>query len=255
MHSQRFKKEFWSQVGGFEQILPLLDSLHDVAFFFKDLKSRHTMNNARAVASAGVASEEKTLGKIGYEFWYPERLALFMKQDQEVMRTGIPIINALCPTPERGSNAIIVFSKIALRGKAGEIVGLAGVWRETDSVQALPAAYGRFSAILEYIHAQYAESISVANLASELGLSRSQFSRSFRQLFGLSPYDYLKSVRVNAAALRMRETEMSMTEIALDTGFYDHSHFSKVFKSIMGLSPRDYRKKHGFRRLPVGSST
>ncbi|MEO0796088.1 MAG: helix-turn-helix domain-containing protein [Verrucomicrobiota bacterium] len=246
MNKQDFKRDFWDQVGPMDQLLPLLDSLHDTAFFFKDRQSRHTMNNLRAVASAGVATEAETIGKIGHEFWHSERMAIFVKQDEEVMRTGKPIINALCPTPERGSNAVIVYSKIPLRDAGGSIVGLAGVWREAESIGALPPAYSRLMDVIDLMHEHYAEPLQVKDMASQVGLSRSQFGRIFRQLFGLSPHDYLKSVRINAAAELLRETELKTTEIALQVGFYDHSHFSKVFKEILSLSPRDYRKKHSY---------
>lgn len=204
------------------------------------------MNNLRAVASAGVATEEETLGKVGYEFWNSEKVAIYLKQDEEVMRTGIPIINAFCPSPEQGSNAVIVFSKIPLRDKQGKIIGLAGVWRETESIRELPPTYKRLSGILKMIHEQYAEPLTVNDLAGKAGVSKSQFTRLFRKLFGLSPHDYLKSVRVNAAAHLLRETAKKTTEIALETGFYDHSHFTKTFKDIMGLLPREYKKRHSY---------
>ncbi|MBK1879069.1 helix-turn-helix domain-containing protein [Pelagicoccus mobilis] len=244
MNAKAFKKAFWDKVGNFDQILPLLDSLHDTAFFFKDLESRHTMNNQRAVASARVASEAETIGKVGDEFWYSDRVALYRKQDQEVMRTGKAIINAMCPTPEIGSNTAIIYSKIPLRDKEGKIVGLAGVWRETDSMSSMPHSYSKLAGIAEYLHSQFAEPITVEELAARVGLSRSQFNRLFRKLFGLSPYDYLKSLRISAASKLLRETDLKTTEVALLTGFYDHSHFSKVFKDLMELTPRAYRKMH-----------
>lgn len=246
MNPLQFKEDFFERVGNLDQILPLLDSLHDTSFFFKDRQSRQVMNNLRAVASAGVATEEETLGKIGYEFSYPDRMALYLKQDEEVMRTGVPILNAFCPTPERGSNAAIVFSKIPLRDQKGEIIGLAGVWREAGSISALPPAYHRLSKVVEKIHEHYAEPLAINELAAEVGMSRSQFGRLFRKLFGQSPRDYLSSVRVNAAAHLLNETDLKTTDIALQTGFYDHSHFSRAFKAIMSLSPREYRKQHAY---------
>ncbi len=247
MDPQRFKRDFWRQVEPFDQILPLLDSLHDTAFFFKDLESRHTMNNSRAVASAGVASEAETLGKVGYEFWYPDRIALFKKQDQSVMKSGIPIINALCPTPERGSSAVIIFSKIPLRNRKGRIVGLAGVWRETDALNTLPPEYRKMSQILEHIQVHYSDPLTIGDLADRANLSRSQFGRLFRKMFGLSPLDYLKSIRTNAAAILLRDTQLKTTQIAINTGFYDHSHFSRTFRQIMGVTPREFRKKNALR--------
>lgn len=180
------------------------------------------------------------------DFWYPERMALYLKQDEEVMRTGKPIINAFCLTPEPGSNAVIILSKIPLRDREGTIIGLAGVWREAESLSALPPAYNRLSGSVEMMHERYSEPLEVKDMAAKAGLSRSQFGRVFRKLFGLAPHDYLKSVRINAAAHLLSETELKTTEIALQTGFYDHSHFSRVFKEIMGLSPREYRKQNSY---------
>jgi AraC-like DNA-binding protein len=246
MNTKQFKRAFWDRVGPADQLLPLLDSLHDVAFFFKDRQSRQTMNSLRAVASAGVSTEEETLGKVGFEFWNSEKVAIYLKQDEEVMRTGIPIINAFCPSPEQGSNAVIIFSKFPLRDSKGAIIGLAGVWRETNSVSVLPPAYNRLSGILQMIHERYAEPLTVHEMAEKAGVSRSQFGRLFKKMFGLSPHDYLKSVRVNAAAKLLRETSKKTTDIALETGFYDHSHFTKTFTDIMGLVPRAYKKLHAY---------
>ena len=147
-----FKDDFMSRVGNFDQVLPLLDSLQDVAFFFKDRKCRMVMNDLRAVASCGVATEGETLGRIGHEFFSDERTALYLKQDEEVMSTGKPIINALCPTPEQGSNVMIVYSKIPLRNRRGRIIGLAGVWREVSGVASLPPTYGQLSGVIQLMH-------------------------------------------------------------------------------------------------------
>ncbi len=80
------------------------------------------------------------------------------------------------------------------------------------------------------IHERYAEPLVVTDMAAQVGMSRSQFGRVFRKLFGLSPRDYLTSVSVNAAAHLLSETELKTTEIALQSGFYDHSHFTREFK-------------------------
>ena len=50
--------------------------------------------------------------------------------------------------------------------------------------------------------------LTVENLAAEASLSRSQFNRLFRKLFGLAPYDYLKGLRISAASKLLRESEL-----------------------------------------------
>jgi transcriptional regulator GlxA family with amidase domain len=53
-------------------------------------------------------------------------------------------------------------------------------------------------------------------------------------------------VRVNAACRLLADPERKTTDIALETGFYDHSHFSRTFRRIMGLPPKTYRQQHKF---------
>jgi len=246
MDPTRIRQEFMDQVGNLDQMLPLLDSLADTAFFFKDKQKRLIMVNARMLASCGVATEAETIGKVGYEFFPTDKMAIYLKQDDEVMRTGKAIINAICPAPEPGSNSLIVYSKIPLRDNQGIVIGLAGVFREQEGVDSLPSSYGRLARVIENMHQRYAEPLKVKQLAEWAHLSPSQLTRQFRQLFGVTPHDYLTHVRVNAAARLLRETEQKTTEIALQCGFFDHSHFSRTFKKLMGATPRAYRLEHAY---------
>jgi AraC-like DNA-binding protein len=241
---RKFKKDFFSRLGDFSQIQPLLDSLHDIPFYFMDRKDRCVMNNLRTVALAGVASEEEMLGKTGYDFFPSDRVDIYHKQNHQVMRTGKPIINAIAPAPEKGSNAMTVYSKIPLRDKRGRIIGVAGAHREIKGLHSPSPTYGRLSRAVQMMHDHYAEQLTISELASIAGMSRSQFDRHFHRLFGSVPRDYLMRVRINAACHLLSETDRKTTEIALDTGFYDHSHFSRSFRRIIGMNPLAYRRKH-----------
>ena len=243
MNTLQFKGSFLKQVGDFRPLQQLLDLLPDVAFFIKDRKSRIVMKNRRCFECCGVSSEEETIGKVGHEFFSGELMALYLKQDRQVMKTGTPIINAMCPSPMKGSNAMIIFSKVPLRDRQGRIIGLAGLWREVKGLpQPLPRIRN-FSRAVEMMHARYAEPLAVKELAKIAGVSRSQFIRQFHRLFGAAPHEYLLRVRVNAAAHLLAESALKTTDIALQTGFYDHSHFSRTFRHFMGVSPSMYRRR------------
>jgi AraC-like DNA-binding protein len=241
----KFKRDFLCRVNGFEAFEQLFDLLPDVAFFVKDRKSRLICYNRRAVESCGfVNSEAAVIGKLGYEYYSAERMAMYLEQDRRVMETGVPIINGICPSPETGSNALIVFSKVPLRDRSGHIIGLAGVWREVRGLHAPPAAVNRLSQAVEIMHTRYAEALSMGELAKIAHLSVSQFGRQFHRLFGTTPREYLLRVRVNAAGRLLAETDRKTTDIALETGFFDHSHFSRTFRRLMGISPQTYRHRH-----------
>lgn len=249
MNPENFKRQFFDRVGDHRPFQDLLDLLPDVAFFVKDRQSRFVMNNARAVEVCGVESELETLGKQGYEFFSEDLMALYLAQDRQVMETGKPILNAICPAPEKASNELIIYSKVPLRDRAGRVIGLAGIHREIRGPQALAARLGRMARAVHMMHERYAEPLTIGSLAAEAGLSRSQFDRQFRLLFGTAPRDYLSRVRVRAACQLLIQSDAQVTHIAQRTGFYDHSHFSRTFRRIMGTNPLLYRRRHASQRL------
>lgn len=249
MNPENLKCDFFGRIGDFRPFQELLDLLPDVAFFVKDRQSRFVMNNARAVEVCGVGSEAETLGKQGYEFFSDDLMALYLQQDRQVMETGQPILNAICPAPEKGSDALIIYSKVPLRDNQGRIIGLAGVHREIRGLHAPATKFGRIARAVEMIHQRYAEPLTIGELAAAAGLSRSQFDRRFHRLFGTAPREYLARVRVRAACQLLIQTDDQVTQIALRTGFYDHSHFSRTFRRIMGTSPLGFRRRHASQRL------
>lgn len=247
MSPAKFKETFLRRVGDFGAFQGLLDLLPDVAFFVKDRQSRFVMNNVRAVECCGVASEEETIGKTGREFFSENHMAMYLNQDRQVMLTGRPIINAICPAPEKGSNALIVFSKFPLRDRRGKIIGLAGIWREVRGLRAPPPTLSGISRAVEMMHECFGEPLGIGELAGAARLSRSQFGRQFHRLFGTSPREYLLRVRINAACRLLAETDRKTTDIAQETGFFDHSHFSRTFRRFMGVRPHVYRRRHSIR--------
>ncbi len=84
------------------------------------------------------------------------------------------------------------------------------------------------------------EFFGVEQFAHELGMSRSNFYKKFRDLTGLSPAAYVKLKRLNGAARRIMEGEGNITEIAFDVGFSDVSYFSRCFKEQFGCPPSKF---------------
>jgi len=240
----RYKQQFMNRVSGFDTYQQLLDLLPDVAFFIKDRESRLVMVNLRAVEAFGVSSEEEVLGKLGHEFIDERLMALYLEQDQQVMETGRPIIDAICPSPTKGSNQLIVFSKFPLRDQSGRIIGLAGIWRDVRGLYAPPPTVSRISRSVEMMHERYGEDLRIGDLAAAAHLSTSQFRRYFHRLFKVSPQRYLSRVRINAACRLLAETDRKTSDIAMATGFFDHSHFSRTFRRLTGLTPLGYRRRH-----------
>ena len=245
MTPAQFKKAFLRRIGDTRLFEQLLDLLPDVAFFMKDRQGRFVMHNRRSCEYCRVRTEAETLGKTDYDFFPEGRSKMYVEGDRQVMRTGKPIINAIAPAPEEaGSDRLIIYSKVPVKDRRGRIIGIAGFHREIEGLRAPPKTFGRLSRVVEIMHERYAEPLSTRDLADEARLSRSQFDRHFRRLFGTTPREYLLRVRVDAACRLLTDTDRKTTDIAQEAGFYDHSHFSRTFRRITGVTPGDFRRMH-----------
>jgi AraC-like DNA-binding protein len=88
---------------------------------------------------------------------------------------------------------------------------------------------------------RYFESPSVADLARAAGLSRAHFSREFRRAFGESPHAYLLTRRLERAAVLLRTTDRSVTDICFSVGLQSVGSFTTSFTRTYGVSPTAYR--------------
>jgi AraC family transcriptional regulator len=88
--------------------------------------------------------------------------------------------------------------------------------------------------------------LSLQEIAAELDLSVSHFSRAFRTSVGLPPHQWLLRQRVSAAKQLMAVRGLSLAEIAISAGFANQSHFTRVFSTLVGVSPGMWRREaHG----------
>jgi AraC-like DNA-binding protein len=78
---------------------------------------------------------------------------------------------------------------------------------------------------------------SVSDVAAQLGLSPSQFSRAFKTTTGFPPHRWQLNQRIAKAQELMRYGGLPLSQIALATGFTEQSHFTRVFKKVVGVSP------------------
>ena len=83
----------------------------------------------------------------------------------------------------------------------------------------------------------------VAKLARECGLSASHFTRALRRSVGMAPHQWLLSLRVERAKEQLLNSDASLSEIAIDSGFADQSHFTRVFMKHVGSSPGQWRRE------------
>ena len=83
--------------------------------------------------------------------------------------------------------------------------------------------------------------MTLESVAAHVHLNPSYFSTMFRQATGSTFKEYLSMVRVEESKRLLANTDYSLIDIAVATGFQDQSYFSKVFKRYTGLTPGQYR--------------
>ena len=96
--------------------------------------------------------------------------------------------------------------------------------------------------VLDYVHANLASSLSLAELAGVARLSPQHFSLAFRNATGLTPHRYVTRARVGEAERLLAAGRMTVAEVALAAGFASQSHFTQVFRKVTGTTPRRHQR-------------
>lgn len=109
-------------------------------------------------------------------------------------------------------------------------------------------AFGRLSPTREQrakelLASQLDENISVAEVASACGLSRTHFTRAFRQTTGTTPHRWVQQFKVDRVKQMLRGTALPIAEVAAACGFADQSHLTRTFRQWVGLTPAAWRRQ------------
>jgi AraC-like DNA-binding protein len=101
----------------------------------------------------------------------------------------------------------------------------------------------RVGQLIRTLEREYTEPWTLEQLAERAHLSRSSLMRTFRKATGQAPIDYLISRRIEAAMRDLQQTQRSVTEVALDSGFSDSNYFARQFRRVCGCAPSDFRRR------------
>lgn len=116
----------------------------------------------------------------------------------------------------------------------------------TEAKQGKNADYACLNAMLSFVQQNYAEKLSLAQIASAGAIGQSKCCRLFARYIGQTPNDYLNSCRLQKCTELLKGTDMTVTEIALATGFCGSSYLAELFRRQYGITPTGYRKSKIF---------
>jgi transcriptional regulator GlxA family with amidase domain len=95
--------------------------------------------------------------------------------------------------------------------------------------------------IQDLMHGSFHTPLRLEELAAQSGISVRSLNRRFRRATGRTPMQYLQQIRLDNAKELLRASNLSIAEVAFNSGFADCSYFSAQFKKAVSLSPRSYR--------------
>ena len=105
------------------------------------------------------------------------------------------------------------------------------------------AQVDQINGIVNRITNNMTEQLSMADLAAELGMSESRFSRFFRRSTGNSFTDFVNRVRINSACHLLMQTDHYVTDICYQVGFNNVANFNRRFLEIKGMTPSEFRRQ------------
>jgi len=198
------------------------DCISDVVFFIKNARGEYVVVNQTMLDRCGLRDKAEVIGHKADEV-YPQPLGRgYRSQDEQVLRTGQPILNQLelqlYPT---GGTGWCLTNKLPLLGKNGRVVGLVGVSQDIRTPAEKGEDYTAIAETIRHIHANFGKPLKVGSLSALAGLSAYQLEQRFRRIFQITVGQFIQKVRMDAAVRRLRETGESIAQIALDCGYSD----------------------------------
>ena len=186
----------------------------------------------------------------------PERLAVLGADDSELLcETSTPTLSSIrFNTRHIGFKACMLLDKLMYGAQipesgrrlsyTGENV-VARVSTETASIS--PKAFNaRFTAFVRTrLEASEIANLSIANIATTIGISRRQLEIDFKRETGRTVHDEIVRLRLERAAHLLTSTQYPLAAIASDCGFANDSHLCKLFKAAYATTPTTYRKRVG----------
>lgn len=113
----------------------------------------------------------------------------------------------------------------------------------SSAKQKTPVLQDSFTKVLDYIEKNLTQDITIDQLSQIAAMNRYYFSTFFKKHMSESPVQYITRKRINLAIQLLKNNNLSVLEVALQSGFNNAANFNRAFKQLTGYSPSEYRKK------------
>lgn len=223
-------------------IMPLINSLSNITFFIKNRKTEYLLVNHCFLERSGFTDFSDIIGKTSDEVFQCQYGSSYKDQDLSVIESQRHIFNRLeLHNYNNGLMGWCMTSKIPVFDTSLGIVGLVGISVDLQEDRVVRTDLNvRLNRVLDYVNDHFNGAISTEKLASIAQLSVSQLNRQFRDIFMMTPLQFIQKKRFEHA-VHLLSKDISITEVSMQCGYIDHSAFSRKFKEFTNMTPSEFK--------------
>jgi len=199
---------------------------------------KNTLRDSESYDYYGVKFNYELLDKRLAELCSIDKFPISLKLSDASFKIAVDIFERLIEESELGEGRI--GNRLYLQSMVEQLVIIA--LRELDAKNS-SAGSAFLNKALGYLYTHFFENITVNDAAQFMGYTPNYFNTIFRKSIGMPFGIYLRDMRLKYAANLLKSSELSITEIAMESGFESSAHFSRSFREKYGMPPKDYRKQ------------
>jgi len=236
------RHDIFAAVPGLAVMEALFERLSDQTFCIKNSRRCYVSANTAFVIRTGLPGKSTVLGRKASEVFPPLLAAGYEHQDDAVFATGKAFRDKLeMATNQDGTTGWYLTQKQPILDPRGRVIALAAVSTDLELPASADPRLQALALAVDRIRTDFSSPLRISELAQAAWMSVSQFERKMYSVFRMSPRRLLTRTRVEAAAKALRETQLPLSQIACDCGFYDQAQFCRQFRMISGMPPGRYR--------------
>jgi AraC-like DNA-binding protein len=160
----------------------------------------------------------------------------------------VVLISWASEMPRLAANSLLTGVRAILRKpfSVGDLVGVVRrlTRRPRKRPRPSPAVVEKIKRVLTFLGGPRENPATLGELATTAAMSRSHFSHTFHTVAGMALRDYVRDLRLQHAHRLILNSPLSLTDVAIDSGFYDLPHLDKAFRQRIGVSPQEYRSRY-----------
>ena len=219
----------------------LLEGVPHVMFCAKDRSGAYLSVNQAFADRAGARSPDDVVGRRAEDLFDAELAASYSLQDAELWESRQSLRNQLelISRPD-GTLGWYVTSKVLIADDDGDAF-LASVSVDLRAAGDAPTAHAGVAAAVAFVRGHCTEHVVVGEVADAASMSVVQLERATRRIVGMSVRQLLVRFRVERAVGLLATTDLTLSEIAVQCGYYDQSALTRQFRRVVGVSPGAYR--------------